>query len=137
MEKSRSRYYCFKWWVFSFSEVKTRASEKFGPPEQAITPKKESLYKDAVEDYLEQYPSNLEIRFDVISIIISKEQTKIEHFPNAFWVSLQKFSAWKEKVNPKEILTKFQTDNIRSEQGKMPKNREVKIWLDWINLLTM
>ena len=67
-----------------FTEVKTRGSEKFGPPEQAITPKKESLYKDVVEAYLEQHPSDLEIRFDVISIIISKEQTKIEHFPNAF-----------------------------------------------------
>ena len=67
-----------------FIEVKTRSSEKFGLPEQAITPQKESLYKDAAEAYLEQNPSDFEIRFDVISIIISKEQTKIEHFTNAF-----------------------------------------------------
>ena len=67
-----------------FIEVKTRSSKKFGLSEQAITPKKESLYKDAVESYLEQNLSDLEIRFDVISIIISKEQTKIEHFTNAF-----------------------------------------------------
>ena len=67
-----------------FTEVKTRGSEKFGPPEQAITSKKESLYKEAAEAYIAQHPSDLEIRFDVISIIISKEQTKIEHFPNAF-----------------------------------------------------
>ena len=41
-------------------------------------------YKEAAEAYLAQHPSDLEIRFDVISIIISKEQTKIEHFTNAF-----------------------------------------------------
>ena len=67
-----------------FAKVKTRASKKFGSPEPSIASKKESLYKDAVEAYLKQKPSDLEIRFDVISIIISKEQTTIEHFPNAF-----------------------------------------------------
>ena len=49
-----------------------------------IDKKKISLYKDAVEGYLEQYPSELEVRFDVVNIIIGKDETEIEHIPNAF-----------------------------------------------------
>ena len=67
-----------------FIEVKTRASKKFGRPSDAIDKKKIVLYQDAAEDYLEQYPSEMEIRFDVINIIINKNETEIEHIPNAF-----------------------------------------------------
>jgi len=67
-----------------FIEVKTRGSKKFGNPSDSIDKKKISLYKDAVEGYLEQYPSELEVRFDVINIIIGKDETEIEHIPNAF-----------------------------------------------------
>ena len=67
-----------------FVEVKTRGSKKFGKPSDSIDKKKISLYKDAVEGYLEQNPTELEIRFDVINIIIGKDETEIEHIPNAF-----------------------------------------------------
>ena len=67
-----------------FVEVKTRGSKKFGKPEEAIDKKKITLYKDAAEGYLEQYPSDAEIRFDVISIFIAKDGTQIEYFPDAF-----------------------------------------------------
>jgi putative endonuclease len=67
-----------------FIEVKTRKSKKFGKPSDSIDKKKISLYKDAVEGYLEQNPSKLEVRFDVVNIIIGKDETEIEHIPNAF-----------------------------------------------------
>ncbi len=67
-----------------FIEVKTRGSKKFGKPEEAIDNKKIALYKDAVEGYLKQSPSQKEIRFDVISIVIVKDETQIEYFPDAF-----------------------------------------------------
>jgi putative endonuclease len=67
-----------------FIEVKTRGSKKFGKPSDSIDKKKISLYKDAVEGYLEQNPTELEVRFDVINIIIGKDETEIEHIPNAF-----------------------------------------------------
>ena len=67
-----------------FVEVKTRGSRKFEKPEDAIDKKKISLYKDAAEGYLEQYPTDAEIRFDVMSIVIAKDETQIEHIPNAF-----------------------------------------------------
>ena len=67
-----------------FVEVKTRSSKKFGHPEEAIEKKKVALYEDAAEGYLEQYPSEVEIRFDVISIVIAKDGPQIEYFPDAF-----------------------------------------------------
>jgi len=67
-----------------FVEVKTRGSKKFGEAEEAINKKKIALYKDAAEGYLKQYPSNAEISFDVISIVIAKDATQIEYFPDAF-----------------------------------------------------
>jgi len=67
-----------------FIEVKTRGSKKFGKPSDTIDKKKIALYKDAVEGYLEQHPSEDEIRFDVVNIIIGKDETQIEHIPNAF-----------------------------------------------------
>ena len=67
-----------------FTEIKTRGSKKFGKPSDAIDKKKIALYKDAVEGYLEQHPSEDEIRFDVVNINIGKDETQIEHIPNAF-----------------------------------------------------
>ena len=67
-----------------FIKVKTRGSKKFRNPSESIDKKKISLYKDAVVGYLEQYPSELEVRFDVVNIIIGKDETEIEHIPNAF-----------------------------------------------------
>ena len=67
-----------------FIEVKTRGSKKFGNLSDSIDKKKISLYKDAVDGYLEQYPSELEVRFDAVNIIIGKDETEIEHIPNAF-----------------------------------------------------
>ena len=67
-----------------FIEVKTRGSRKFGKPEDAIDKKKIALYRDAAEGYLVQYPAEAEIRFDVVSIIIEKDEIEIEYIPNAF-----------------------------------------------------
>ena len=67
-----------------FIEVKTRKSDIFCRPEQSIAPRKEELYKNAAESFLEQYDYTNEIRFDVISIIMNIKHTEIEHFINAF-----------------------------------------------------
>jgi Holliday junction resolvase-like predicted endonuclease len=40
--------------------------------------------KDAAEAYLETKNLELEIRFDVISIVIKHQDTNIEHLENAF-----------------------------------------------------
>ncbi len=51
-----------------FAEVKTRASEKFGTPSEAVTYyKKQNLIKTA-KYYLMKNPTELNIRFDIIEV---------------------------------------------------------------------
>ena len=70
--------------ILIFIEVKTRKSDYFSRPEDAITSKKIELYQKSAESYLEQNNLENEVRFDVISIIHTENKTKIEHFINAF-----------------------------------------------------
>ena len=70
--------------ILIFIEVKTRKSDYFSRPEDAITSKKIELYQESAESYLEQNNLENEVRFDVISIIHTENKTKIEHFINAF-----------------------------------------------------
>ena len=74
--------------VLVFVEVKTRSSDIFGKPEASISPKKETLLKDAAAVYMEQIGHEWEIRFDIISILIKGEGYSIKHFKDAF------FSEW-------------------------------------------
>ena len=67
-----------------FADVKTIKSKKFEKQSDAIDKKKISLYNNAAEGYLYQYPSKYKIRFDLVNIIIGKDETQIEHIPNAF-----------------------------------------------------
>lgn len=72
-----------------FIEVKTRTSDKFGTPAEAVTYyKKQKIIKTA-EVYLMQNPTDLDIRFDVIEVygfyadaVFYAE--KINHIPGAF-----------------------------------------------------
>lgn len=66
-----------------FVEVKTRSSTQFGNPYEFVSQKKQLLYKDAVEAYLSDTHLNLEVRFDIISIVLANTP-KIEHLKNAF-----------------------------------------------------
>ncbi|MDX1940811.1 MAG: YraN family protein [Saprospiraceae bacterium] len=73
-----------------FTEVKTRSTDLFGKPEEAITPRKERLLADAASAYMEQIGHDWTIRFDVISIIYYNEQHyQIEHFQDAFFPGLE------------------------------------------------
>ena len=65
-------------------EVKTRSSAKYGQPYEAITPKKQNLLQDAAESYLAIHCLELEVRLDIISIIVQKNGHTIEHIKNAF-----------------------------------------------------
>lgn len=68
-----------------FLEIKTRTGLDFGFPEEAVTRPKQWHLKAAALDYLEQFPSPLDIRFDVISILLDGGQaTEIVHFEDAF-----------------------------------------------------
>ncbi len=51
-----------------FVEVKTRSSEKFGTPAQAVTYYKKRNFVNTAKWYLVSHPTELNIRFDIIEV---------------------------------------------------------------------
>jgi putative endonuclease len=71
--------------VLVFCEVKARRTDTYGPPEYAITPRKQSQLRRIATAYLaERDIHDRECRFDVIAIRLSLHPPGIEHFVNAF-----------------------------------------------------
>ena len=71
--------------VIVFVEVKTRSSQSFGYPEEAITPSKQNNLISAAQHYLQEHPDlNQDWRIDVIAIERYKNSAPIiHHFENA------------------------------------------------------
>lgn len=65
-------------------EVKTRKSSAYGRPSEAVTASKIRRIVMAAEAYVQFYRIDLPIRYDIISVIDSGEQTHIEHIKDAF-----------------------------------------------------
>jgi putative endonuclease len=71
--------------VLVFVEVKTRTKKIWGYPESFISKRKIQVIMDAAYHYMEMKKYEWEIRFDVISIILSnKGEIELEHFKDAF-----------------------------------------------------
>ena len=65
-------------------EVKTRSTETFEHPEEAITNKKIRNIVNATHEYIMQFDWQGETRFDVISVIPQRQSFKIDHIEDAF-----------------------------------------------------
>jgi putative endonuclease len=70
--------------VLAVVEVKTRSSNYFGDPQDFITPKKIQLLLSAIDYYVVQRDLDVEVRFDIIAILLQENETKIEHLEDAF-----------------------------------------------------
>jgi putative endonuclease len=66
-------------------EVKTRKTAAFGLPEESVGRAKQELLSIAAEEYLERNNLNLDVRFDIISVLINGEKKKLHHLPDAFF----------------------------------------------------
>ncbi len=67
-------------------EVKTRRSNYFGEPYMAVDRRKQREIIAATNAYIEKYDIDLEVRYDIISIVINdKNQNKITHLEDAFY----------------------------------------------------
>ena len=66
-------------------EVKTRSTDFFGEPEESVGYFKENFLIRATEAYLEENNLDIDSRFDIISIIHTKNITKITHIEDAFY----------------------------------------------------
>lgn len=70
---------------FVFVEVKTRATDFFGTPEEAVTPAKQNHLIEGADYYIQKHEIDLEARFDVIAIVLNKQNLTINHFKAAFY----------------------------------------------------
>ncbi|MEL7004384.1 MAG: YraN family protein [Bacteroidota bacterium] len=68
-----------------FIEVKARTKTYFGLPEEAVDEKKADKIIEAADHYVYEINWNGNIRFDIISVILSGEQPTIKHFEDAFY----------------------------------------------------
>ena len=68
-----------------FVEVKTRESNAFGEPETFVTKKKQRILVKTADAFIQSKNIDLESRFDVISVILGKNNFEIHHFEDAFY----------------------------------------------------
>ncbi|MFC1854590.1 YraN family protein [Candidatus Dependentiae bacterium] len=71
--------------IVSFVEVKTRAKTYF-PISQVVTRAKQERIVKAAKCYIrDKKIINKVLRFDVITVVKSEKDYKVEHIQNAFW----------------------------------------------------
>ncbi len=66
-------------------EVKARASDYFGSPQDFVTPKKIKLLVKAVHHYVIEKDLDVEVRFDIIAITGKGHAVKLVHLEDAFF----------------------------------------------------
>lgn len=67
-------------------EVKTRGTDRFGEPFEAVGPAKQRKLSRAAEALLDSMPpEELEVRFDVIGIVLEQDGHRISHIKEAFY----------------------------------------------------
>ncbi|WP_047246563.1 YraN family protein [Maribacter thermophilus] len=71
--------------VLAIVEVRSRSSEFIENIAETITPKKIKLLVMAADHYVTSKDLDVEIRFDVITILKNKSVFKIEHLESAFY----------------------------------------------------
>ncbi len=71
-----------------FTEVKTRSSDKYEQPYLAVNDNKIRRIVIAADSYMKQNQIDMEVRFDIISIVINNEKHDLDHIPDAFYPPL-------------------------------------------------
>ncbi|MHC1703623.1 MAG: YraN family protein [Tenuifilaceae bacterium] len=65
-------------------EVKTRFSSYWEEPKEAVRRKKQRFIIEAAEAYVQDYNLDMDVQFDVISILLQGNIHELEHIPDAF-----------------------------------------------------
>lgn len=67
-----------------FVEVKARRSEAYGSPEVFVTRTKQKMLIKAANHYLAKHHCDMEVRFDIISIVFKGTAFTLNHIRDAF-----------------------------------------------------
>ena len=71
--------------VIVFCEVKTRATDHFGIPAEAVSIRKQGRVRRLAARWLEYHrPGAVEVGFDVVSAIVRDDRLELTHIPDAF-----------------------------------------------------
>jgi putative endonuclease len=70
--------------ILVIAEVKTRTGNTYGEPYTAVDYRKQRSLIFAAERYIFGHNLDLEVRFDIISILIDNNRTVLEHIKEAF-----------------------------------------------------
>lgn len=65
-------------------EVKTRKSNIFGEPDIAVGEMKQRMLIWAADAYVRYHQLDVDVRFDIISIVFTDKEPHIEHIEDAF-----------------------------------------------------
>ena len=71
--------------ILAIIEVKTRSSDYISPIAEAVNKKKINFLALAANNYILENGCDNEVRFDIITVLRSKETYTVEHIENAFF----------------------------------------------------
>lgn len=72
--------------VLAFVEVKTRSSDRFGAPREAVDrPKQRRLRAMALRYLADRRPRARSVRFDVMDVLFEGGRFRVTHIEGAFW----------------------------------------------------
>ena len=71
--------------ILAIVEVKYRSARHLGNIADSITQKKIKLLTLAADHFVSSSQEQLEVRFDIITVLNTGSTTKIEHLPDAFY----------------------------------------------------
>ena len=83
--QSEADIICKKNGELVFVEVKTRGTDKFGYPERAVTKQKQRQYQFLAEGYIQKHKLNMDVRFDIVSIVQQVPEPEVFHIKDAFY----------------------------------------------------
>ncbi|MFD1094347.1 YraN family protein [Salegentibacter chungangensis] len=66
-------------------EVKTRSTTSFGDPKEFVKGRQIRQLIKAIDHFVEEQQLNVEVRFDIVTVVKNKSGTEIRHFENAFF----------------------------------------------------
>jgi putative endonuclease len=67
-----------------FCEVKTRRTDRWGEPSEAVDWRKQAKLRRLAGAWLAENGGRAEVRFDVISIVVESGRPTLVHLPDAF-----------------------------------------------------